>query len=63
MIKVKGKVNGTKPKVVYVHSANFNKYTTQRKGKYNVVAVNNTQKDRFLNNQIKAYSAQVRFHA
>lgn len=62
VLKVRGKVNNSKPKVVYFHNENFNKYTTQKKGKYNITTVNNTQKDKFLNNQIKAYSAKIRFH-
>lgn len=62
MIKVKSKVNANKPKVVYFHGENFNKYTTQKYGKYNIVLVNNSQKDKFLNNQIRAYSDKIRFH-
>lgn len=63
VLKVKGKVNKNKPKVVYFHNDNFDKYTTQKRGKYNVMVVNNKQKDKFLNNQIRAYSAKIRFHA
>lgn len=62
MIKVKSKINANKPKVVYFHSDNFNKYTTQKYGKYNIVLVNNSQKDKFLNNQIRTYSDKIRFH-
>lgn len=62
MIKVKSKINANKPKVVYFHNDNFNKYTTQKYGKYNIVLVNNSQKDKFLNNQIRAYSDKIRFH-
>lgn len=62
MLKVKGKVNGTKPKVVYIHNDNFSGYTTRKRGKYNVVTIGN-QKETFLNNQIRAYSAKIRFHA
>lgn len=62
ILKIKSKVNKNKPKVVYYHNDNFDKYTTKKYGKYNVVLVNNTQKDKFLNNQIKAYSDTIRFH-
>lgn len=61
MVKVRGK-KGNKPKVVYMHKDNFNKYTSSKNGKYNVVTVGN-QKSSFLANQIKAYSATLRFHA
>lgn len=63
VLKVKGKVNKNKPKVVYFHNDNFDKYTTQKQGKYDVMVVNNKQKDKFLNNQIRAYSDKIRFHA
>lgn len=62
VLKVRGKVNSGKPKVVYFHNNNFDRYTTQKRGKYNITIINNTQKDKFLNNQIKAYSAKIRFH-
>jgi len=61
VLKVKGR-KGNKPKVVYLHSNNFDKYTSKKSGKYNVMALG-SQKGKFLNNQIRAYSASVRFHA
>ncbi|MBR4671599.1 MAG: hypothetical protein IKO78_00180 [Bacilli bacterium] len=45
-----------------MHKDNFNKYTSSKNGKYNVVTVGK-QKSNFLANQIKAYSATLRFHA
>lgn len=61
MVKVRGK-KGNKPKVVYMHNSNFDRYTSSKNGKYNVVAVGK-QKSSFVTNQIKTYSATVRFHA
>ena len=62
VLKVKGR-KGNKPKVVYLHSNNFDKYTTKKSGKYNVAIFNSSQKSKFLNNQIRAYSASIRLHA
>jgi hypothetical protein len=62
VLKVKGKVKVNKPKVMNFHSENFDRYTSQKRGKYNLVVINNTQKDKFLNNQLRAYSAKIRFH-
>ncbi len=62
VLKVKSKINANKPKVVYFHNDNFDRYTTKRYGKYNIITINNTQKDKFLNNQLRAYSAKIRFH-
>lgn len=63
VLKVRGKVNNNKPKTVNFHSDNFDRYTKQKSGKYNIIVIDNTQKDKFLNNQLKAYSAKVRLHA
>lgn len=63
VLRVKGKVNNNNPKVVYLHNDNFDRYTTKRYGKYNVVVINNEQKDKFLNNQLRAYSDKIRLHA
>lgn len=62
VLKVKGKINSNKPRVVYFHNDNFDRYTSQKRGKYNIITINNSQKDKFLNNQIREYSAKVRFH-
>ena len=62
VLKVKGKINNNKPTTMNFHSDNFNKYTTQKYGKYNITVINNTQKDKFLNNQLRAYSDKIRFH-
>lgn len=62
VIKVKGR-KLEKPKVVYFHNDNFNRYTSRKRGKYNVLVINNSQKDKFLNNQIRAHSDKIRFHA
>ena len=62
VLKVKGKFDQNKPKVAYFHSDNFDKYTTQKYGKYNITIVGDNQKDKFLNNQIRAYSDKIRFH-
>ena len=37
VLKVRGKVNSGKPKVVYFHNNNFDRYTTQKRGKYNII--------------------------
>lgn len=63
VLRVRGKANMNKPKVVYFHSDNFDRYTSQRYGKYNVITIGKKQKDKFLNNQIRAYSDKIRFHA
>ena len=62
MLKIRGRVDKNKPKVAYFHSKNFNNYTTKKSGKYNIVTVSNKQKDKFLNNQMRAYSDKIRFH-
>lgn len=62
VLKVKSKINMNKPKVVYFYNDNFNRYTTQKRGKYNIITINNSQKDKFLNNQIRSYSDKIRFH-
>lgn len=61
-LKIRGKVDKNKPKVVYFHSNNFDRYTTKQSGKYNVMTVGYKQKDKFLNNQMRAYSDKIRFH-
>lgn len=62
IIKVKGK-KLSKPKVVYFKTSNLNKYSKKKKGKYDVMVIDRKQKDMFINNQIKAYSGKIRFHA
>lgn len=62
IIKVKGK-KLSKPKVVYFKTSNLNKYSKKKKGKYDVMVIDRKQKDMFMNNQIKAYSGKIRFHA
>lgn len=62
VLKVSGKVNNNKPITMNFHNDNFDKYTTQKYGKYNITVIDNTQKDKFLNNQIRAYSDKIRFH-
>lgn len=62
MLKVRGKVNMNKPKVMYFHSDNFDKNTSKKRNKYNVMVVGRKQKSKFLNNQMRAYSDKIRFH-
>lgn len=62
VLKVKGKINMNKPRVAYFHNDNFNNYTSQKRGKYNIVTFGRQQKDNFLNNQIRAFSDKIRFH-
>lgn len=62
IIKVKGK-KLSKPKVVYFKTSNLNKYSKKKKGKYDIMVIDRKQKDMFMNNQIKAYSGKIRFHA
>lgn len=62
VIKVKGRKSKVKPKVVYLHNSNFDKATTKRNNKYNVVTVGTKQKERYIANQMKAYSDTFRFH-
>lgn len=62
VLKIRGRSDKNKPKVVYFHNNNFDNYTTKRSGKYNVVTTGAKQKDKFLNNQMRAYSAKIRFH-
>lgn len=47
-LKIRGRVNKNKPKVVYFHSNNFDRYTTKQSGKYNVMTVGYKQKDKLL---------------
>lgn len=61
-LKIRGRVNKSKPKVVYFHNDNFDRYTTKRSGKYNIMTIGYKQKDKFLNNQMRAYSDKIRFH-
>ena len=62
VLATKSGKNMYKPKVMYFHQDNFDNYTTKRGGKYNVMVIGKKQKDRFLDNQIKAYSDKIRFH-
>lgn len=62
VLKVKGKINMNKPRVTYFHNDNFNNYTSQKRGKYNIVTFGRQQKDNFLNNQIRDFSDKIRFH-
>lgn len=62
MLKVRGKVNMNKPKVMYFHSDNFDENTSKKRNKYNVMVVGRKQKSKFLNNQMRAYSDKIRFH-
>lgn len=62
LIKVKGR-KLSKPKVVYFKTTNLNKYSKKKKGKYDIMVINDEQKDKVLNNQISTYSAKIRFHA
>lgn len=62
LIKVKGR-KLSKPKVVYFKTTNLNKYSKKKKGKYDIMVINDEQKDIVLNNQIKTYSDKIRFHA
>lgn len=62
MIKVKGK-KLSKPKVVYFKIDNLDKYSKKKKGKYDIMVIDRKQKETVLNNQIKAYSGKIRFHA
>lgn len=63
ILKVRGKINKNKPKVMYFHDDNFDKGTTVKRSKYNVMVINRGQKDKFLTNQMKAYSDKIRFHS
>ena len=62
IIKVKGR-KLAKPKVVYFKRDNLNKYSKKKKGKYDIMVIDRKQKDLVLNNQIRAYSDKIRFHA
>lgn len=62
VLKVKGHTSNIKPKVVYFHNDNFDNYTLSKNGKYNVMVIGKKQKDKFLNNQLKAFSDKIRFH-
>ena len=62
LIKVKGR-KLSKPKVVYFKTTNLNKYSKKKKGKYDIMVINDEQKDKVLNNQISTYSDKIRFHA
>lgn len=62
VIKVKGK-KGKKPKVVYFRKNNLNKYSSNKKGKYDIMTLDDKQRDLVLNNQIRAFSDKIRFHA
>ena len=62
LIKVKGR-KLSKPKVVSFKTTNLNKYSKKKKGKYDIMVINDEQKDIVLNNQIKTYSGKIRFHA
>ena len=63
VLKIRGKVNKNKPKVLYFHKDNFDNSTTKKHSKYNVVTIGKEQDKDFLSNQIKAYSAKIRFHS
>lgn len=62
VLKYKGQTSNIKPKVVFFHKDNFDEYTTHKNGKYNVVVIGEEQKDRYLNNKMRAYSDKIRFH-
>lgn len=62
IIKVKGK-KASKPKVVYFRNSNLSNYSSRKRGKYNIMVIGRKQKDIVLNNQIRAYSDKIRFHA
>ena len=62
LIKVKGR-KLSKPKVVYFKTTNLDKYSKKKKGKYDIMVINDEQSDKVLNNQMKAYSDKIRFHA
>lgn len=62
MLRVKGR-KLAQPKVVYFKRDNLNKYSSRRKGKYTIMVIDRKQKETVLNNQIRAYSGKIRFHA
>lgn len=62
VLKVSGQTSKLRPKIMFFHNDNFDKYTRSRNGKYNVMVVNRDQKSRYLDNQIRAYSDKIRFH-
>ena len=62
VLSTKSTKNMNKPKVMFFHKDNFDSYTTKRGGRYNVMVIGRKQKERFLDNQIKAYSDKIRFH-
>lgn len=62
MIKVKGR-KLAKPKVIYFRTNNLDKYSKKKKGKYDIMVIDRKQKEVVLNNQIRAYSDKIRFHA
>ena len=62
IIRVRGTFNKKNPKIMYFHNDNFDKGTTKRYSKYNVVVIGQKQYDRYYDNKEKAYRATVRFH-
>lgn len=62
VIKVSGTFNKNNPKVVYFHKDNFDKDTTKRYSKYNVVTIGKKQYDDYWDNKEKAYRVTLRFH-
>lgn len=63
VLKVRGRVNYNKPKAMYFHEDNFDEGTSKKRSKYNVMMINRKQRDKFLNNQMRAYSDKIRFHS
>lgn len=62
-LRVKARFNKKNaPKIMFFHKDNFNNYTTQKHGKYNVILLGDYQKDKYIDNRIKAYSDTFRFH-
>ena len=62
VIKATGTYNKNNPKVAFFHKDNFDKATTKKYSKYNVVTIGKKQNDRYWNNKEKAYRATIRFH-
>lgn len=62
VIRYKGNTSKVRPKVMYFHNDNFDRYTTQKNGKYNVVLIGKYQKDNYFSNKMRAYSDKIRFH-
>lgn len=62
VLRVKSGVDYNKPKAMFFHKNNFDDYTSKQRGKYNVMVIGKKQKSDYLNNQMRAYSDQIRFH-